>query len=170
VKLRDLLRPIRVRLTLWYVLLLAVVLAWVGGTLYAALRVTLYDDLDDVLINGASLVIGSLQTDDQGHLIAGPKPPLTWSDPKRGEHLWRALDRSGQIVAQRGVQDLGDLPIDPAVIAQALAGQEVLQTVCVGDDPIRVYTAPVTNGGQIVGVVQQALSLDDTLKILAAFR
>jgi len=170
VKLRTLVRPIRVRLTLWYVLLLAVVLALFGGTLYVALQMTLYDDLDDVLINGASLVINSLQIDDQGHLSAGPEPPLAWSDPKRGEHSWRAVDRSGQIVAQSGVQDLGDLPIEPAVISQALAGQEVFQTVRVGDEPIRVYTAPVTHGGQIVGVVQQGLSMDDTLQILAAFR
>jgi heavy metal sensor kinase len=170
VKLRDLFRSIRVRLTLWYVLLLSVVLVLFGGTLYVALQITLRDDLDDVLINGASLMINSLQIDGQGHLSAGPEPPLAWSDPKRGEHLWRVLDRSGQIVAQSGVQDLGGLPLDAAVIAQALAGQEVFQTVRLGDEPVRVYSAPVTHGGQIVGVVQQSLSMDDTLQILAAFR
>lgn len=169
-KLRDLFRSIRVRLTLWYVLLLGVVLVLFGGTLYVALQITLKDDLDDVLINGASLVISSLQIDDQGHLSAGSEQPLTWSDPKRGEHLWRALDRSGQIVAQSGVQDLGDLPLDAEVIGQALAGREVFQTVRLGDEPIRVYTAPVIHAGQIVGVVQQGISMDDTLQILAAFR
>jgi heavy metal sensor kinase len=135
-----------------------------------ALQITLRDDLDDVLINGTSLVINSLEINDQGHLSAGSEPPLAWSDPKRGEHLWRALDRSGQIVAQSGVQDLGGLPLDAAVIAEALAGQEVFQTIHQGDEPIRVYTAPVIHGGQIVGVVQQGLSMDDTLQILAAFR
>lgn len=168
--LPKLIRPIRVRLTLWYVLLLAVVLVLFSGALYVALQITLKDDLDDVLINGASLVISSLHIDDQGHLSAGSEPPLAWSDPKRGEHFWRTLDRSGQIVAQTGVQDLGDLPLDAAVIAEALAGREVFQTVRLGDEPIRVYTAPVIHAGQIVGVVQQGLLMDDTLQVLAAFR
>jgi heavy metal sensor kinase len=170
VKLRDLLRPIRVRLTLWYVLLLGIVLALFGGTLYGALQVSLYDDLDDVLINSTSLVINSLQIDARGHLSTGSGSPLTWSDPERGEHFWRVLDRAGQIVAQAGVQDLGDSPADPAVFVQALAGRDVFQTVYVRDEAIRVYTAPVAHGGQIVAVVQQGIPMEEAHKILAAFR
>lgn len=169
-KQRNLVGPIRVRLTLWYVLLLAVVLALFGGTLYAALRITLYNGMDDVLVNGAILAINSLQVDAQGHLSAGPEQPLAWSDPRQGQHFWRVVDRSGHIVAQAGVQDLGDLPVDPTVIAQAMAGREVFQTIRVKNQPIRVYTAPAIHGGQTVGVVQQGLAMDDSLQILAAFR
>jgi heavy metal sensor kinase len=170
VRLRDLLRSIRVRLTLWYVLLLGVALAVFGGALYLALSVTLYDDLDDVLVNGAILVINSLQVDAERGVIAGPEEPLAWSDPRQGEHLWRVVDRTGKIVAESGVQDLGDLPLDPTVIAQALAGHDSFQTVRVGDNLIRVYTAPAIHSGQIVGVVQQGVSMDDMLQILSAFR
>lgn len=41
------LRSIRVRLTLWYVLLLAVILEVFSAGMYAALRVSLYNNLDD---------------------------------------------------------------------------------------------------------------------------
>jgi heavy metal sensor kinase len=170
VKLPGRLRPIRVRLTLWYVLLLGAVLVLFGGALYLALHITLVGDLDGVLANGTSLLIDSLQVDAQGELLAGPGEPLGWSDPRQGEHLWRVLDRAGRVVARGGGQELGELPADPAVIVQALAGRDLFQTVCVGDEPIRLYTAPVIQGGRVVGAVQQGISMDDTLRILAAFR
>ncbi len=44
-----LLRPIRVRLTLWYVLLLAITLAAFSAGVYFALRQSLYSNLDDSL-------------------------------------------------------------------------------------------------------------------------
>ena len=168
--LRNLVRPIRVRLTLWYVLLLAVMLGLFGGTLYVALLRTLYDNLDDVLINGATLAVSTLQVDALENLSAGAEQSLAWSDSKRGEHLWRVIDPSGQIVAHAGMQDLGDLPVEPAAIAQALAGREVFQAVRVGHEPVRVYSAPAIYQGEIVGVVQEALSMDDTQQILTAFR
>jgi signal transduction histidine kinase len=163
-------RSIRVRLTLWYVLLLSIVLILFGAVLYVALQYTLADNLDDILLNSPSVVINSLQIDDQGHLSAGPEAPLAWSDPERGEHFWRVLDLSGQTVAQSGIQDLADWPVDAAAIAQILAGQDLFQTVHSGDVTVRMYTAPVIHRGQIVGVVQQGLSMEETLKILATFR
>jgi heavy metal sensor kinase len=168
--LHNLFRSIRVRLTLWYVLLLAVVLALFGGALYLALRITLYDNLDDILRSSAALIADALEVDAQGHLIAGPGQPLLWNDPKEGEHFWRVLDPSERVVEQAGVHDMGSLPVDPAVMAAALAGRDAVQTVRVGDNLIRVYTAPVYHGGQVVGIVQLGLSLDDVQQTLAAFR
>jgi len=168
--LRNWFRPIRVRLTLWYVLLLAVVLTTFSGALYLALRITLYDDLDNILRSSAELVTNTLEVDDQGHLTAEPEQPLLWNNPKQGEHFWRILNLFGQVVEQAGVYDMGNVPIDPAVLATALSGQEVFQTVRVGDNPIRVYTEPVVHGDQVVGFIQLGLSLDDVHQTLAAFR
>jgi len=41
-------------LTLWHVLLLAIVLSTFSGTLYLALRITLYDNLVDILRSKAN--------------------------------------------------------------------------------------------------------------------
>ena len=49
-------------------LLLAIVLTLFGETLYLALRITLYNDLDDILRSSAALVINTLQADAQGNL------------------------------------------------------------------------------------------------------
>ncbi len=168
--LRRLFRPIRVRLTLWYVLLLTIVLTAFSGALYLALRISLYDDLDDVLRSSATLVANTLKVDAQGHLTAGPGQLLMWSDPKEGEHFWRVLDASGRALEQSGVQEMDIPSIAPGVLVKALAGQDVFQTIHAGDDPMRVYTAPMEQAGQVVGVVQLGLSLDDARETLYAFR
>ena len=169
-KLRTWIRPVRVRLTLWYVLLLAIVLTMFGGALYLALRATLYDDLDDILRSSVSLINDALEVDAQGNLTAGPGPSLLWNNPQRGEYFWRVLALSGQVMTQAGVKDMGNVPLDPATIAAALAGQEVVQTIQVDDNPVRVYTAPVVHGGRIIGLVQEGISLEDVHQTLDAFR
>jgi heavy metal sensor kinase len=168
--LRNSLRSVRVRLTLWYVLLLMVVQSVFSGALYLALRVTLYDNMDDVLRSSAALVADTLEVDAQGRLSAGSEQPLQWSSPTEGEHFWRVMDLSAQMVAQAGVHDMGNVSVDPATIAAALAGRDVVQTIWVEENPVRVYTVPVTHEGQIIGLVQEGISLEDVYQILAAFR
>lgn len=104
----NLFRPIRVRLTLWYALLLAIVLIAFSVALYLALRLSLYENLDDALCNGAELVTDAPQVDAGGHLTVGPGQPLLWGDPMEGEHFWRVLDASGQVVEQTGVYEMVD--------------------------------------------------------------
>jgi len=167
----NLFRPIRVRLTLWYVLLLTLVLAAFSAALYLALRISLYEDLDDVLRSSATLVTNTLQVDARGHLTTMPGQPLLWSDPKEGEHFWRVLDASGQVMEQTGVYEMDTPSVDPEVLARALAGREVFQTVRMGNTLIRVYTAPIDHGASgVVGVVQLGLSLGDVNETLAALR
>ena len=83
-KLPALLRPIRVRLTLWYVLLLAIVLSVFGGAVYLALGWNRYSDLDDILRSSAALLAGAVEAETQG-------PLSSWSGPEQDEHVWRAL-------------------------------------------------------------------------------
>jgi len=168
-KLGRLFRSVRVRLTLWYVLLLAVVLIAFSGALYLALRAALYYNLDNALRNGAALLINALEVDVQGRLSAAPERPPLWGDPQAEEHFWRVLDPAGGVIAQAGVSDAGDVPVDPAAVATALAGRDNFETVRSGGEPIRIYTAPVDHAGWVVGVVQLGLSLDEVRETLVAF-
>ena len=64
--LRRILAPIRVRLTLWYMLMLALVLALFGAALYLTLRTNLYANLDDVLRSSTSLLANTMEVDGGG--------------------------------------------------------------------------------------------------------
>jgi len=163
VKLQTLLRPIRVRLTLWYVLLLAIVLVAFGGAVYLALGFTRTSDVDDILSSSAALLAGAVEMDAQGQLSS-------WRDPQQGEHVWRVLTPSGQVVALSNSPVTDALPDDPAILQAALERGEVIQTARVEDELLRLYTAPVVRGQELVGFVQVGFSVDDIQETLTAFR
>lgn len=168
-KLRRLSRSVRVRLTLWYILLLALVLVVFSGALYLTLRTALYHNLDDALRNSAALLVNALEVDAQGRLMAEPAQPLAWSNSRAGEQFWRVLDPAGGVVAQAGVPDLGGVPVDPATVAAALTGQDRVETIRLGGELIRIYTTPVDHAGRVVGVVQLGFSLDEVWNTLSVF-
>jgi heavy metal sensor kinase len=167
---RTVFRPIRVRLTLWYMLILTAVLVAFSGGLYTALSIALYDNLDDLLHSSAALLSNATETDAQGRLVARPGQTALWSDPKEGEHFWRIIAPSGEMVAQSGMADLGSPPLDLTSVESALAGRETIRTLSVAEDAMRVFTAPVVRENQIVGVVQLGFSTDDIHSILGTLR
>jgi heavy metal sensor kinase len=166
---RALFRPFRIRLTLWYMLILATVLVMFSGGLYTALSLALYNSMDEVLDSSAELLFNALETNAQGRLVARPGQASQWNDAK-GEHFWRVIAPSGQVIDQLGVAEMGDPPLDLAALERALAGRETIQTISGTGNAMRVFTGPVVRGGQIVGVVQLGFSTDDIRHILSALR
>jgi heavy metal sensor kinase len=170
---RSFIYSIRMRLTLWYVVLLAIVLTLFSGALYVALSITLHDNLDDALSGSAALLASALEVDAQGHLIVGPGQLTPWNDPddpNEGDYFWRVMTPSGQVMEQSSTYEIGDPTLDPAVIRAALNGREVVKTIDVEHHPVRMYTVPVYQRGQAIGIVQLGLSADDIYETLAAFR
>ena len=55
---------IRIRLTLWYVLVLAVILAAFGAGVYLTLRHILHSNLDESIQNQASALLTTFQLED----------------------------------------------------------------------------------------------------------
>jgi heavy metal sensor kinase len=165
VNLRSLLRSIRVRLTLWYVLLLALFLVVFSGGLYLALRVALHRELDETLRNGALLIADGLQLDDQGHLVAA-SGQVSSTKRREEERIWRVLDASGRAVAQTVAHEMEFQPIERGTLEAALAGRDAFQTVALEEESLRVYTTPVHQQGRVVGVVQVGLSLEDVTETL----
>jgi len=163
IELRNLFHSIRVRLTLWYVLLLALVLSVFGGAVYLALGFTRTGDVDNILRSSAALLANAVEVDTQG-------PPSLWSDPHQGEHVWRVLAPSGQVVVLSNSPETDALPNDPATLEAALDRGEVIQTTRVQDELLRLYTAPVIRGEELVGFVQVGLSVDDIQETLTTFR
>lgn len=169
--LSKLFRSVRVRLTLWYMLLLTAALVAFSVGLYVTLSLALYDNLDDLLSSSAALLSNTLETDGQESLISGPEQARLWNDPKRGEHFWRVVTPSGHTVAQSGVAETGSPPLDPATVERALAGHRMIQTLSwTGGETMRVVTGPVVRGNQVIGVVQIGFSTEDIRDILRALR
>ena len=153
--------PIRLRLTLWYVVLLALILALFATAVYVMLRQSLYSNLDDSIQTRASALMAVIQY-DQGM----PSLPNTslYGDPNDGEFFSFVYNVSGQRVI--GVSPVANVDSD---VSAALQGRSSTRSVNFGseDGPMRVRTFPITRAGEISGVLEVGQSEEDVAETLA---
>ncbi len=156
-----LLRSLRLRLTLWYVLLLAITLAVFSAGVYLALRENLRSSLDDSLDARAGIVSGLVAGAD------GLDSDLEFRvDTVESEEFARVFDRSGAVVF---VSTGGSaLAVDAAALERVLAGADDRRSVSGDDDRLRVLMTPLRADGAIVGAVEVGLidEAGDTLSSL----
>jgi heavy metal sensor kinase len=156
-------RSIRLRLTLWYVLILAVLLASFSAGVYLILRHNMYDNLDDSIRGRAGTLLEVLSYERGRPTFAGRVSP----DSNAGENFTRVFDASGEVTFDNSAA-AGNVPVDPQATSRALRGTTAIRTVVVGDDPMRVWTLPIRIDGGIVGVLEIGQSQEDLNETLQA--
>jgi heavy metal sensor kinase len=158
------LRSVRLRLTLWYVLLLAVILAGFSTGVYLVLRYNLYDNLDDSIQNRANTFLDVIWYEEDQPTLAGR---VSADDPNAGESFVRVFDVSGGVTFDNSAA-AGDAPIDPLAVDRSLQGQTSTRTATVGDETMRVRTFPIERGDGVDGVLEVGQSQDDVTDTLQA--
>jgi len=141
------LRTIRVRLTLWYVALLAAILLAFGAFLYVSLSRTLHDEVDRALADEARRTLESLDIQD-GVVHLGETPEGLVSGT-----LVVLADTGGQLVSANAPA-ASVLPF--AASARATRDGPLLTTVALQGDDWRVLSQPVVVGGRTAAVLQVA--------------
>jgi heavy metal sensor kinase len=153
---------LRLRLTLAFATVMAVVLAAVGFFVYVRVGNTLLSSVDTGLRGGTAETAAHLQRADLQHDLDFE---LVDPDSARGETLGQLLDGSGRVV-RSSPSGLAPL-VDRSTIAQALAGKHLLRTIGLPGrtSDWRVLAIPVTNRGQPLVLVQASSlsSREDTL-------
>jgi heavy metal sensor kinase len=158
-------RTIRVRLTLWYVALLALFLLGFSVALYFTLARSLDQQVDATLRLNAEQLAGGVNIEQGQVNFQSSESDLTDAASLREQgYLVRLLDASG------GVADtnarLAALPVVPSALDAARSGQPWLDTFVVNGHSFRVYTRPIVEGGQFYGALQVAQSLDPVANTL----
>ena len=149
------LRSIRLRLTLWYVVVLAVVLAAFSAGIYLTLRHNLTSNLNASLENRTGVLLEVVAYEDGRPTLAGLVSPV---DPD--EHFVRVYDLDGVVTFDNS--ESAEVPaMDSEAVRRALSGQSSTGHVNVGDDTLRVRVVPITENGEIAGVLEVGLSEDD---------
>ena len=151
--------PIRLRLTLWYVLLIAVILAAFSAGVYLVLRQALYQNLNESVQNRASALLNIIQYEGDRPFLPDQ---VSSEDPSRGEHFARVFDTFGGLSFDNTAA-LGHVPVDAEVVATTLAGRPTTRSVKIpeDDEPIRIKTLPIIRDGVIFGVLEVGQLEDD---------
>src|SRR3954469_15595195 len=166
---------LRLRLTLTYSLLVALILGVFGAVLYATMRQSLETELDRRLQVRASQVeltiwpgTRSLAPED----ISAAKLDLSpLADLDAPNVLVQIVDRDGRVVATSDSLRGATLPVDAPSLAAALAGRRTLSTVVVdGDRTVRILAVPIAVGADVVGVLEVGQSRQPLQETMAGLR
>jgi heavy metal sensor kinase len=151
------LRSIRFRLTLWYVLLLAIILAGFSAGIYVTLRHNLYTNLDDSLQTRVADLLPLIR-------FEGDRPTLAESisatSADLDEQFARVYDSSGRLTFDNSGGRGGE-PTDGEAIQKALAGGTVTRGIDVNDEPFRVRIVPIEQEGRVTGALEVGRAADD---------
>jgi len=148
-------KTIRAQLTLWYIVLLALILVGFSGALYFTLARALYQQLDDSLARQAHDLVDGLNIINGQIDYPGGENDMSDLDAVRAQgYLIRVLDADGKILNTNSTY--APLPVAPDSVATARHGLSQFQTVSVDGVDYRLHTAPVQNNGQAVGALQVA--------------
>jgi heavy metal sensor kinase len=167
--------PLRARLTLWYISLLACLLALFDMALYSTLSLNLRREIDQNITARASEVSSAItevlvaRSDPRTYLLQG-RIVLPTIDVFASPGIYvQVLSANGQIVAKSG--NLGEqrLPFlleDFAAMTQGAA--DALKTVSAGGADVRLVSAPIMLEDNLIGVVQVGRSLSEMQRTLRA--
>jgi len=156
-------RSLRFKLTLWYVLILGILLISFSGFLYITLSRSLYRDVDNRLRSLAHLIAtesGSpSSTFGFGKLDQAVRATLNLRPV--GKFI-QVLDESGNIGEKSENLKNVQLPISLQALKNASKGFITFETVSTfGNTPLRMMTLPVIENGHMARIIQVASSLED---------
>jgi heavy metal sensor kinase len=161
--------PIRWRLTLWFALILCVVLVLSGIVLHILLERYLENQVDDNLDIYSARVHGTLNPQEipvplDFEVIHSKLPPINeFTSP--GLYI-QITDGSGHVVVKSSNLGEQDLPVDPSLISQGLAGSTAIGTVAAGGGAsVRIMVSPLYLGDQtlLLEVAQSLNYIDATM-------
>jgi len=149
-------RSIRVRLTLWYIVLLAIILAAFSAGIYLTLRHSLYANLDDSLEVRSEELLLAVRFQVDLPTLAGVLPG---EGPADGEQFVRVFDSSGVITFDNGAPS--GSTTDSEALQAVLDGSTVTRSLDVSDGTFRSMIVPVRRDGEVLGALEVARSEDD---------
>src|SRR6476619_2183845 len=122
------LKTIRARLTLWYIVLLALILIGFSGALYFTLARALYQQTDDSLAQNAHDLVDGLRIKNDQFDYPGGENDITDLDAVRAQgYLIRILDADGKVLSTNSTY--APLPVAPDSLAVARGGLPQFQTI-----------------------------------------
>lgn len=164
---------IRFRLTLWYVLVLAGILATFAGALYAVLSFNLFSEVDRRLQIRAADVQNSLatalelQTEPRVFILRGGRLTLPAADTFATPGVFVQISTLEGVALTRS-ENLGaqTLMISDDALTKVARGESLYVNMIKDRVPLRVYIAPLTVRGQVIAAIVVAESLQGVTRTL----
>jgi heavy metal sensor kinase len=159
---------IRFKLTLWYIVILGIILTSFSTFLYLTLSRSLYKGID-VKIKSIAEVIGSSSTNPYSQYSFSNIDRMLEDSfsVKPVTKFIQVLDESGRIGRKSDNLQHFQLPISFQTLRNATQGKITFETIkALGEYPLRMVTVPVIRGRNLINIVQVATSLEEVEEAL----
>lgn len=162
-RLLNLFRHIKVRLTLWYVFLLALVMILLGVMLYISLKSSLLSEVDSNLSIMGKQIVANLDYEDNRLSFQNDEPGGSLSMLSSGGYAIRLMGAHGETL--EGIGPYRD------VFSQDMRAQKGFDTVVVLGNRWRIYTIGISSGREelLLQIGQSLERIDTTLSKLLYF-
>lgn len=156
-------KTIKFKLTLWYVVILGIILSSFALFLYVTLADSLYRGLDNKIKTMAEVIASSVRSP------LGGGPSITDIDRIMTEHFGirplgrfiQVLDESGRVGGRSTNLRNVKIPVSVQTLKEAARGRVTFETIKgMGEYPLRVVTLPVIENGRMAGIIQVGSSLE----------
>lgn len=154
---------IRARLTLWYTGIVAATLILLGGVAYGLLMRGLWQDVDATLEGVAKSVVQAVNRPPSGLIIPPDLDEVLrrFFGPNFTDRFYQFLDPRGRLDPRLPRFGGEPLHISPNALKNAAEGYATFETLpSTGRFPVRLFTFPVMQHGQIENVLQVGMSLE----------
>ncbi len=161
-------RNIRFKLTLWYIVILGIILTSFSTFLYLTLSRSLYNGID-VKIKSIAEVIASSSTNPYSQYSFSSLDRMLKDsfNLRPVTKFIQVLDESGRIGKKSDNLQNFQLPISIRALKNASQGNITFETTkAFGKYPLRMVTVPVIQGRRIINIVQVATSLEEVEEAL----
>src|SRR4030043_1001575 len=156
-------RSLRFKLTLWYVLILGILLISFSSFLYFTLSKSLHRDVDNKLRSLAEIIASESSSPSTKFGFGNIDQALETSmNLKPIGKFIQVLDESGNIGRKSDNLKNVQLPISLNTLKNASQGVITFETNrTIGNTPLRILTFPVIENNHVTKIVQIASSLED---------
>jgi heavy metal sensor kinase len=163
-------RNIRFKLTLWYIVILGIILTSFSTFLYLTLSRSLYNGIDVKIKSIAEVIASSSMNPYSQYSFSILDRLLKDSFSLRPVTKFiQVLDESGRIGRKSDNLQNFQLPISIRALKNASQGNITFETTkAFGKHPLRMVTVPVIRGRRIINIVQVATSLEEVEEALKA--
>lgn len=164
--------PIRWKITLWYSIILSLILVVIGFFLYLLFAQKESSEFDERLVQTSSEVIRSIKVENnlfyfpfQTKFVLPNMDIFTTANT-----FLQAIDLNGNVIDRSASLGKNNLPISKQIISRVKQGESSFATITIHNTKIRIYTMPIMDNDKVYGILQVGGTLDQIEHSLANLR
>ncbi|MGH7255146.1 MAG: HAMP domain-containing protein, partial [Nitrospirales bacterium] len=152
--------PLRVRLTLWYGIALAVILIGLAVVLYAVMAQGLKDQVDQQLETAARAAARAIEQHPLGPFLQFEDLSSQFPELAVLDRFFQIFSPNGKITIQSPNLKAHDIPLNRIALQGAFEGKTVFQSARFPGEPAyRLVSVPIIYNGTLFNIVQVGTSL-----------